>query len=69
MAFYESQITYLENFISDANNEEIVKEMNIKARLENVKASYKKVSTKEYLTSLIGTIGADPLFKKSDIKK
>ena len=64
IAFYTKQISYLEDFIADANNTELVKEMNINTRLQEVKAMHKKVSAKEYLETLVGTIGADPLYKK-----
>ncbi|WP_439128196.1 hypothetical protein [Polaribacter sp.] len=64
IAFYSKQISYLEDFIADANNKELVADMNINNRLQEVKAMYKKVSAKEYLETLVGTIGADPLFKK-----
>ncbi|MFD2726098.1 hypothetical protein [Hyunsoonleella rubra] len=63
--FYDAQISYLEDFISNSDNEELVAEMNIKDRLKSVKALYKEAKSDTYLESLIGTIGADPLFKKA----
>ncbi|MFD0990206.1 hypothetical protein ACFQ1R_08870 [Mariniflexile jejuense] len=62
--FYESQITYLENFISNPNNDMLVLEMNIEDRLKSVKTLYNEAKSEAYLNSLIGTIGADPLFRK-----
>ncbi|GAA3634283.1 hypothetical protein [Flavivirga jejuensis] len=62
--FYDSQIMYLEAFISNPNNDSLVTEMNIKDRLESAKASYNKVKSDSYINSLIGTIGADPLYRK-----
>ena len=62
--FYEGQISYLENFISNATNELIVTEMDIVNRLKKVKAAYAEVTSDTYVESLIGTIGADPLFVK-----
>ena len=67
LAFYDAQINYLEDFISKPNNIELVNEMDINKRLDEVKTHYKEVASETYLKSLIGTIGADPLFKKSDI--
>ncbi|TNJ45323.1 hypothetical protein KFZ70_06585 [Tamlana fucoidanivorans] len=63
--FHESQIAYLEGFISNSVNSELVKEMDIESRLNSVKASYEKVKSDAYLSELVGTIGADPLFKKA----
>ncbi|MDO5987331.1 hypothetical protein Q4Q39_07975 [Flavivirga amylovorans] len=62
--FYDSQIAYLENFIANPDNSVLVSEMNIKGRLKSVKQSYNNVKSDSYLDSLIGTIGADPLFRK-----
>ncbi|GGD21714.1 hypothetical protein [Hyunsoonleella pacifica] len=59
--FYESQIDYLEDFIANPNNKDLVKEMQIKHRLTSVKALFSKVKSEAYLKDLIGTIGADPL--------
>jgi hypothetical protein len=64
IAFYDAQITYLEGFISNPNNDMLVEDMNIKDRLETLKALYNKAQSNEYLNNLVGTIGADPLFKK-----
>ena len=64
MAYYDAQITYLEDFINNPNNSELVEEMHIEKRLKTVKSLYEDVKSSKYLTRLIGTIGADPLFKK-----
>ncbi|MDH3323021.1 MAG: hypothetical protein OEM04_08535, partial [Flavobacteriaceae bacterium] len=62
--FYTKQINYLENFIADANNQLLVVEMDLNARLKKVKNALNEVSSAAYLQSLVGTIGADPLFRK-----
>lgn len=64
--FYESQISYLEDFINDTNNKDLIIQMNIEDRLAFVKTQYNKVKSSAYLNELIGTIGADPLFRKTD---
>ena len=64
IAFYKSQIEYLEQFINDVNNKIIVQEMNIVHRLEKIKKQFEQVQSKAYLKSLEGTIGVDPLSKK-----
>jgi len=62
--FYTKQINYLEDFISDPLNEELVEELDLNNKLQKVKDLYIEVSSGEYLDSLIGTIGSDPLFRK-----
>lgn len=64
--FYKSQISYLEDFMNDTNNKDLIIEMNIEDRLAFVKTQYNKVKSSAYLNELIGTIGADPLFRKTD---
>ena len=62
--FYKNQISYLEGFISNAENKLLVTEMDLNKRLQNVKDLYKEACSDQYLNNLIGTIGADPLFRK-----
>jgi len=62
--FYKKQIAYLEDFISNTINASLVSELNILDRLKNVKKTYKEINSDNYLESLIGTIGADPLYRK-----
>ncbi|MDV7187479.1 hypothetical protein R3X25_09320 [Lutibacter sp. TH_r2] len=62
--FYEKQISYLENFISNSNNTDIVVELDLVNKLTKAKLQLEEVNSNEYLESLKGTIGADPLYKK-----
>jgi hypothetical protein len=62
--FYDSQLAYLEAFIANPNNDILIEEMNIKERLKSVKKSYDHVKSPKYLKELVGTIGADPLYRK-----
>lgn len=62
--FYDSQITYLETFIANPNNVDLVSEMKIKDRLKSVKKMYTEAKSDDYVDSLVGTIGLDPLFRK-----
>ncbi|MCL4147270.1 UNVERIFIED_CONTAM: hypothetical protein GTU68_051767 [Idotea baltica] len=64
IAFYGNQIKYLEDFIANPYNTSLVFEMNMNKRLENVKELYKQVKSENYLESLNGTIGVDPLCRK-----
>ena len=62
--FYDAQIVYLEAFIANPNNTSLVAEMTIEKRLNNVKNIYNDVKSEAYLNRLVGTIGADPLYRK-----
>ncbi|WP_185967758.1 hypothetical protein [Formosa sediminum] len=64
IAFYTKQINYLETFMSNPSNKQLVAEMDLDHRLQSVKDLYNKANTAEYLESLVGTIGADPLYYK-----
>ena len=64
ISFYTKQINYLEAFISNEDNEQIVIEMDLNNQLQKVKNVFNVVSSNHYFDSLIGTIGADPLYRK-----
>ena len=50
--------------MANPNNQILTEEMEIKHRLEKAKIQLEAVKTGKYLENLVGTIGADPLFKK-----
>jgi len=62
--FYTNQISYLEQFISNAENNLLVAEIDLNMRLQNVKNMLATANSPDYINSLVGTIGADPLYKK-----
>ena len=62
--FYEKQLSYLEAFISNNNNDAIVTELNLIQQLNKVKELHTKAISSKYLEQLVGTIGADPLYRK-----
>jgi hypothetical protein len=64
LQFYTKQINYLEEFVSNPSNVDIMSEMNIEDRLVKVKTKFEEASSQKYIESLIGTIGSDPLFIK-----
>lgn len=64
--FYDSQIAYLETFIANPNNADLVSEIKIKDRLKSVKQLYNEVKSEAYVKSLEGTIGSDPLFRNNN---
>ncbi|MCZ4694541.1 hypothetical protein DWB61_05750 [Ancylomarina euxinus] len=62
--YFVKQIDYLNNFMADKNNSEWNETMDLEDRLAKAKSELEHVKTEAYLESLVGTIGADPLFKK-----
>ena len=64
MNYYSSQIAYLERFINNPYNDILVDDLQINQRLKNTKKLYIEVESPAYLKQLVGTIGADPLYKK-----
>ncbi|MDQ1771788.1 hypothetical protein GQR60_15220 [Labilibaculum sp. A4] len=61
--FYEKQIAYLEAFMANKINAEWNDELSLEERFWKAKKDLEHVKSEEYLQSLVGTIGADPLFK------
>ena len=61
--FMEKQIAYLTDFMAHANNEILAAEMQIAKRIEKAKNELKFIESEKYIQNLVGTIGADPLFK------
>jgi hypothetical protein len=64
ISFYANQISYLEKFISNPVNNLSVVEMDLNTRLQNVVKMLDVANSPEYINSLVGTIGADPLCRK-----
>jgi hypothetical protein len=50
--------------MSNPTNGDLIIEMDLLKRLENVKHLHKEANSNNYLESLEGTIGADPLYYK-----
>jgi len=64
VAFHLQQIAYIEDFKANRENASLVVEMDIDGRLEKARETLNYAESKQYLKELVGTIGADPLFKK-----
>jgi len=64
ITYYGSQIEYLEAFKNNPYNAILVVDLQINERLETTKKLYQEVKSPDYLNRLVGTIGADPLYKK-----
>lgn len=64
VAFLQSEIRYYEDFMSNPKNKSLVNEMKISQRVEKAKSRLEYVASEKYVKDLVGTIGADPLFRK-----
>ncbi|MCW3806581.1 hypothetical protein [Plebeiibacterium marinum] len=64
LAFTTKQLADLEDFASKAENTELVNEMNINNRITIAKERLAYVESDKFVDDLVGTIGADPLYKK-----
>ncbi len=62
ITFLKKQLKYSNDFKADANNHELVKEMQIDERIEKAQQKLKYTESEGYLEELTGTIGADILF-------
>ena len=63
VAFYSERIEYFKQFMVDAHNDIFTEELKIQERLEKAGRMLEYCKSEAYFESLIGTIGADPLFK------
>ena len=64
VTFYTERIEYFNQFIADQHNTIFITELQIPEKLEMAKQKLEYCRSDDYLNSLIGTIGADPLFRK-----
>lgn len=62
--FLKSSIKYLKDFRKKPANTSLMEELKIEDKINRAEQKLKKVQSAAYLKSLVGTIGADPLFKK-----
>jgi hypothetical protein len=56
-------VAYLEKFKANKQNELLLEPMDIDGRLQKTKQMLAYAESKQYLSDLVGTIGADPLYK------
>ncbi len=63
IALWIGHIRYLEDFMNDEVNLPVVEELQLKEKLDIARRELARVGSPKYLESLVGTIGADPLFK------
>lgn len=58
---WESHVAYLEHFLKRPTHTDVAKRLDIAKRLESAKEQLAKVSSPDYLQSLVGTIGRQPI--------
>jgi phosphoenolpyruvate carboxykinase (diphosphate) len=63
VALGERHVRSLTEFLARAGHRDEAERLGIGKRLEHVRAELERVSAPEYLSSLIGTIGADPIHR------
>jgi phosphoenolpyruvate carboxykinase (diphosphate) len=61
----KKQINYLKNYIENLGNNRLAEEMNLHQRLHKAEERLKQTESEGYLHKLVGTIGADKIFKPS----
>ncbi len=61
IGLWERHIASLENFLAQPGYEDEARRLNIAKRLESARERLARIRSPEYLDSLVGTIGADPL--------
>ncbi|TPQ29217.1 hypothetical protein [Methylomonas koyamae] len=61
MALWRRHVGYLEGFLRDNSHQAMVGQLKLAERLQQAQRKLQQVSGPEYLKSLVGTLGADPL--------
>ena len=63
VALWERHTRSLTEFLARAGHRDEAKRLGIAERLEHARGELERVSAREYLTALVGTIGADPIHR------
>jgi hypothetical protein len=63
VALWERHVGSLTEFLARAGHRDEAARLGIAKRLEHARAELERVSGADYLTSLVGTIGADPVHR------
>lgn len=58
---WKAHVSYLESFLAKESHTRVAARLDIKSRLAKAKEHLAKVSTKDHLSSLVGTIGRQPI--------
>jgi phosphoenolpyruvate carboxykinase (diphosphate) len=63
VALWQRHVRSLTEFLTRAGHQDEAKRLGVAGRLEHARAELERVSAPEYLRSLVGTIGADPVHR------
>jgi phosphoenolpyruvate carboxykinase (diphosphate) len=63
VALWERHARSLTEFLARAGHRDEAERLGIAGRLEHARAELERVSAREYLAALVGTIGADPIHR------
>jgi hypothetical protein len=63
VALWERHVGSLTEFLARAGHRDEAARLGIAKRLEHARAELERVGGADYLTSLVGTIGADPVHR------
>ena len=63
VALWERHVRSLTEFLARAGHRDEAERLGIAGRLEHARAELERVSAPEYMTALVGTIGADPVHR------
>lgn len=63
VAFCNFQIEYMTQFMKDPDNVSLLSELEIEQKLAKLQQKLQYLQSGQYLSDLVGTIGADPLYK------
>ncbi|WIM05352.1 MAG: hypothetical protein OHM77_11785 [Candidatus Nitricoxidivorans perseverans] len=61
IALWKRHIAYLDAYVTRASHQDVVARLDLHDRLARARAKLDRVTSREYLRSLQGTIGADPM--------
>jgi hypothetical protein len=63
IALWERHVRSLTEFLARAGHRDEAERLGIPVRLDHARAELERVSARDYLTALAGTIGADPIHR------
>ncbi|MGB5989828.1 MAG: hypothetical protein WBG43_08830 [Marinifilaceae bacterium] len=61
--FQKNQIEYINTFINNPLNDNTVEQLQLNEKIKDAKIQLEYFESEEYLNDLVGTIGADPLYR------
>ena len=64
IALVERQLSYITTFRNKPENVNCINDLRIDYKISKLKERLNYLKSEEYIKSLVGTIGADPLYRK-----